>query len=154
MSNIVYPNIGVVGDNLEAKKQTLVDSKPQVIINNHIHPSHPTKGTKAQPSTVEIETQGKRLKITAWILIAIGSICALNCIWGGFHARTLTEKILSGEFHKGSWWNHHQASKFELPETIDRDEFALYDTIKTLCFFGIVLSMLIIRTGKKALVAT
>jgi hypothetical protein len=83
MINIGKPNISI-DDNLVANNQTLVNSKPQVTIHNHVYPSHPTEDTNAQPSTIEIETQEKRITITSWILIAIGGISALSCLWTGF----------------------------------------------------------------------
>lgn len=160
MSNIVYPNIGAVNEDTEAKKENLIQQpQPQITINNSVHiQKEEDEVKKEEPSTSEIDLWGKRVKITGWILIAIGAISALNCAWVGLNARHMTEKILSGEFKKGGFWKkkHHHFEKhetFKLPDTIDRDEFALYDTIKTLSLAGVFLSMLILCTGKKALCA-
>ena len=159
LSNIVYPNIGAINDDAEAKKETFIDQpKPQITINNTVHIQKEEEIQNEKPSPVEIDLWGKRVKITAWILIAIGAVSAINCAWVGLNARHITTKIISGEFHKrGGWWrrHHHQQPQthHKLPDTIDRDEFAIYDIIKTLSLAGIFLSMLILCTGKKALCA-
>lgn len=55
--------------------------------------------------------------------------------------------ILTGDFNRH---HHHHPN---MPNTIDRDEFAVYDTIKTVSFLGVILSLLTIGLGKKALFA-
>jgi len=95
--------------------------------------------------------------VCAWIFIAIGAISAIQCFWCALNARSITEKILSGDFKKGGWWkkhhHHENAPTYALPDSIDRDEFAIYDTVRMVCGAGFFLGMLILCTGKKALCA-
>lgn len=157
MTSIVYPNIGAVNDDAKPTAQ------PTIVINNTIQsPPQPVaqEQPKPEPSREQVDLWGKRLRYTSFGLIAIGGLSAICCVLGGFNARHITEKILSGDHHRGGWWrNHHggphQAQEhFKLPDTISREEWAIYDLLRSCAFAGFILSMLIVCSGKRALCAT
>jgi len=78
--------------------------------------------------------------------VVVGAISAIKCVIAGFHARNITEMVLSG------WgWRHHH--NYPLPDSIDRDEFAITDIIRIVCFTGFFVSCMLLCTGKKALKA-
>jgi len=129
------------------KKQNLIETQPQIVINNHMH--HPVEAASQQPSSVEIEKWGKRLRISAWILVVVGVAITLQCVYAGFNARKITQKILSGEFH-----GHHNWAPIIMPASIDRNEFELYDSIRVMAAAGFFLGVLITHSGAKAIRST
>ena len=103
----------------------------------------------AAPSPADIDYYGKKLKITSWILIVLGVVTVGACIHSGLNARHISERMFHGKHphpHNGTEGRHPHHEKF-----MDRDEFALYDIIKTCAFVGTLFAAAAICVGKKAL---
>lgn len=95
----------------------------------------------------------KRLKIVSILMVVLALLHALHAIHLYLNARNITEDVLSGEFFKRPPHGHHRPPPHHqrhpnMPNTIDRDELAVHDMVKTFAFFGIVSSVLIICSGK------
>lgn len=150
MSNIVYPNIGAVTSDNEAKVETFIPHPmPQIVLTTK---TDADQNKQEQPNLDAVNSWAKRLKVTAWILIVLGGLSALNCLWLVFHARHVAEMILTGDFHKrGGPQPPHPPHP--LPDNMTRDEFIVVDVVRTVSFLGVIASIIIACTGKKALYA-
>jgi len=175
MSAVVYPNIPV--EDNEAKKSVFIEkpAEPTVVVNNYTiqkeevaQPvSQPAMASQVvfegaesvqAPSSADVEYYGKKIKITSWILIAVGAVSAACCIHGGFNARHIAEKVFHPHPHphphphgEGRPRPPHPHPHPEHEQFLDRDEFVFYDVMKTMCFVGLVMSIAIACAGKKAL---
>lgn len=76
----------------------------------------------------------------------------IGSVYHGVTARKAAEKWLArGENHH----NHKNATKSaHSSEYVSMDEFALVDNFRIICFLGFVMSLLIIKIGKKSLRAS
>jgi len=103
----------------------------------------------------------KKLKYTSIALIAFGGVSALGSLFHGFHARQSAEWLLHGRHPHPPHPHPHPNATWDMPNSeepmqhhqwfVERDEFALYDLIKTISFLALVLSMCFIGLGKKGL---
>lgn len=90
----------------------------------------------------DVEKASKRVKCTAFTLIVLGLLGVVTSFVHGFGAREIASKIISRGSH------HNQPAGDMDSEFMSRDEFALYDTFKTLSFISFVMSVLVLGIGK------
>ena len=128
--------------------------QPIIVINNHV--SQAPVGQPAVQNNVsksEIEKWSHRIKITSWIMIAIGAFSAVNMVFCHLNARAISAKIFKGGMHTD--WNGKDTMSAENgDELLSRDEFALYDVFKGFAFYGILLGVSLACAGCKSLMAT
>ena len=177
MSSLVYPNIGSVEEDNEAQKQVFIEKtmqQPSVVVNNYtIQKEEPILIEQPKievvqeqkvapvpaPSSADVEYYGSRLKITSWALIAIGVVSLGSSLHAGLGARHIAEMVMNGPQHgpEGDFaGGRHPRPPHPHPHPVhdkwmSRDEFALYDIIKTLAFAALFFSMALFGLGKHAL---
>ena len=72
----------------------------------------------------------------------------IGSIWLGFNARHVSSNAMTGQ----KLFSHHYME--ELSDTVTRDEFTVYDIVKTLSVLGTIISFLLICMGFKGVWAS
>ena len=89
--------------------------------------------------------------MTSGAFVVIGLLLVGSALYHGMTARHMVNKILHGPApHHGK----HEMPKQHVTEYVTRDEFELYDIIKSICFFAFLAGVAILCTGKKGFMAS
>jgi hypothetical protein len=110
----------------------------------------------------QADTYARRLKYTSIALIGLGAVSAVGALFHGFNAVKTADWLLHGRHprpphpHPNNTWDMPPPPQDEDMQPhhewfVERDEFALYDSIKTISFVAMILSLCFVALGKKGL---
>jgi len=129
-------------------------AQPVIVINNHVAPSG--SAPVLPDNKVELENVNKwahRLRITSWVALTIGVTSTLSMIHWFFTSRHITEAMLAYEEDPKAWMMG-QSKPVDPNAPVSHAYFALYDILKTWCFYGALFSMSLAGLGCKSLKAS
>jgi len=116
------------------------------------------KETQIHKAKEQAAHYGKRVRISSYILIALGAMTVVGSIWHGFGARHIAERIMD---HKRPGPHPHgpppppqgEEDHDRRSRMMSRDEFDLYDIIKSVTFLTWMMGVAVLCIGKKSLCA-
>ena len=97
--------------------------------------ANPYATSVKETKELAVDKATKKLKCTSCCLILVGGLSAIGAFYHMTTAREEAERIYRHETGKVS-------------ETFSREEFTLYDNIKNLTFFALLLSLAVLGLGK------
>lgn len=99
---------------------------------------------KIKDAKANVEKYQKRLKCTSGTLILLGCVGLAGSIYWQFNAARAADKMIH-------WHPHHNATAGPRPEEskfVTKEEFELYDALKTMCAISFFLFAKLIALGK------